>query len=213
MKELKVFKDNNIVEVSNDTHIRTASKDLSTLPDLGTAYDYIQYSDSVWYESYYVKENSIYEFTDAQKAKLLDYVTNWKQPLEEMRKSKIFEINEACQATITGGFKSSALGSEHFYKSTLEEQSTLNSAINLGVTNDFKAQVVNADGTLGERKRYSHTIDQFKQVLADGAIHIGTVIAKKDALEAQANTNIYTDATNTEIDVEATKAAIEEITW
>ena len=101
--------------------------------------------------------------------------------------NKITEIDNACQSAIISGFISNALGSDHFYYSTLEEQANLTSLIALGVTNDFKAQIVNADGTLGERVKHSHTLSELVQVLVHGSTHINDTIDKKDNLKTQIN--------------------------
>lgn len=110
--------------------------------------------------------------------------------LKETKEKKISDINSLCDKAIINGFTSEALGSKHFYYSTLEEQSTLNSLINLGVDNQFKAQKITlVDGieTKEARKPYLHTIDQLRAVLADGFTHIATQVAKKDALKIQIN--------------------------
>lgn len=106
--------------------------------------------------------------------------------LAGIKKEKENEINTACNNAIVSGFYSSVLGIKHFYYSTIAEQSTLNSLVALGVDNGFKAQkvvVVDDDETLEKRIVHNHTHEQLKGVLADGAIHIGTQVAKKDELE------------------------------
>ncbi|RYA23893.1 hypothetical protein CRU96_05660 [Malaciobacter halophilus] len=110
--------------------------------------------------------------------------------LEDIKKQKLNSINNSCNQTIISGFKSKALGSWHFYYSTLEEQSTLNSLITLGVNNNFKAQkisIVDEKEVKEERIKYEHTIEQLREVLKDGATHIAEQIEKKDLLEAQIN--------------------------
>ena len=62
--------------------------------------------------------------------------------LDELKALKIKKINNLCELSIVGGFKSSVLGEEYFYYSTLEEQTTLNSLINLGFDSNFKAQKI-----------------------------------------------------------------------
>lgn len=110
-----------------------------------------------------------------------------KQKLQDLPKEeKINEINNCCENSIVNGFYSSVLGEKHFYYSTIAEQSTLNSLVALGVDNGFKAQkivVVDDVETLEKRIVHNHTHEQLKGVLADGAIHIGTQVAKKDELE------------------------------
>lgn len=116
--------------------------------------------------------------------------TAWETDLKALKDKKLSDINNSCDKAIVSGFKSSALGEEHFYYSTLEEQSTLNLLINLGVDNQFKAQKITlVDGieTKEARKAYPHTIQQLRDVLADGFTHIATQVAKKDNLETQIN--------------------------
>lgn len=110
--------------------------------------------------------------------------------LKEVKEKKIDDINKSCDKAIVSGFTSEALGSKHFYYSTLEEQSTLNSLINLGVDNQFKAQkitLVDQVETKENRIAYSHTIQQLRSILADGFTHIASQVAKKDILETQIN--------------------------
>lgn len=110
--------------------------------------------------------------------------------LKEVKEKKIDDINKTCDKAIVSGFTSEALGSKHFYYSTLEEQSTLNSFINLGVDNQFKAQkitLVDQVETKENRIAYSHTIQQLRSILADGFTHIASQVAKKDILETQIN--------------------------
>ncbi len=110
--------------------------------------------------------------------------------LKEVKEKKIDDINKTCDKAIVSGFTSEALGSKHFYYSTLEEQSTLNSLINLGVDNQFKAQkitLVDQVETIENRIAYSHTIQQLRSILADGFTHTASQVAKKDILETQIN--------------------------
>lgn len=113
-----------------------------------------------------------------------------KKELSILKKSKLNEINSLCELSIVGGFKSSALGEEYFYYSTLEEQTTLSSLINLGFDSNFKAQkisLVEGVEVKEERKQYPHTLAQLRQILIDGAIHIKTQIDRKDELEVLIN--------------------------
>lgn len=141
----------------------------------------IEVTDKVWQEAININANCYEE----GKFIVKDYRT-----VEDIRKQKLNDINSSCDKAIVSGFTSEALGSKHFYYSTLEEQSTLNSLINLGVDNQFKAQkitLVDQVETKEARKAYPHTIQQLRSVLADGFTHIATQVAKKDALEIQIN--------------------------
>ena len=110
--------------------------------------------------------------------------------LKEAKEKKISDIDKLCDISIPSGFTSEALGSKHFYYSTIEEQSTLNSLINLGVDNHFKAQkIVLLEGKEVKESRvvHFHTIEQLRKVLIDGFTHISSQVAKKDILEEQIN--------------------------
>ena len=107
-----------------------------------------------------------------------------------LKASKLLTINTECNKAIVSGFKSSALGEEYFYYSTLEEQTTLNSLVNLGFDSNFKAQKISlVEGVeiKGERKQYPHTLAQLREILIAGATHIKAQIDKKDLLEIQIN--------------------------
>lgn len=113
-----------------------------------------------------------------------------KKEISILKKSKRNEINSLCEVSIISGFKSSALGEEYFYYSTLEEQTTLNSLINLGFDSNLKAQkisLVEGVEVKEERKQYPHTLAQLRQILIDGAIHIKVQIDRKDELEVLIN--------------------------
>lgn len=115
---------------------------------------------------------------------------SWTKDIEAIRASKLLTINTECNKAIVSGFKSSALGEEYFYYSTLEEQTTLNSLINLGFDSNFKAQKISlVEGVeiKGERKQYPHTLAQLREILIAGATHIKAQIDKKDLLEIQIN--------------------------
>ncbi|MGE4382259.1 MAG: hypothetical protein AB7D41_03580 [Arcobacter sp.] len=114
----------------------------------------------------------------------------WIKDIEAIRASKLLIINTECNKAIVSGFKSSTLGEEYFYYSTLEEQTTLNSLINLGFDSNFKAQKISlVEGVeiKGERKQYPHTLAQLREILIAGATHIKAQIDKKDLLEIQIN--------------------------
>ncbi|MFY4767457.1 hypothetical protein ACOTV5_02365 [Aliarcobacter butzleri] len=126
----------------------------------------------------------------------LEYFLNPVPTLEQVKASKLLSINTKCNKDIISGFKSSALGEEYFYYSTLEEQSTLTSLITLGIDSNFKCQkisVVDNVEVKGNRVQVPHTLAQLKQVLADGAIHIKAQIDRKDELEVLINNAITVD--------------------
>ena len=108
--------------------------------------------------------------------------------LKNIKENKKNEIRKHCDDEIVGGFYSFALGEEYFYYSSVEEQSTINSVLTLGISSEFKAQkAITTDGIkkLGARTRIEHTYEQLKDVLLDGALHIGKQVRKKDSLIEQ----------------------------
>lgn len=120
---------------------------------------------------------------------------SWTKDIEAIRASKLLTINTECNKAIVSGFKSSALGEEYFYYSTLEEQTTLNSLINLGFDSNFKAQKISlVEGVeiKEERKQYPHTLAQLREILISGATHIKAQIDRKDLLESQINSEDIT---------------------
>jgi hypothetical protein len=116
--------------------------------------------------------------------------TTWEADIDSIKTSKLLKINNDCNTAIISGFKCSALGSEYFYYSTLEEQSSLVSIITLGIDSNFKAQKITSLNDVErkeERKQYPHTLEQLKQVLGTGAVYIKAQIDKKDLLETRIN--------------------------
>ena len=120
---------------------------------------------------------------------------SWVKDIEVIKASKLLSINTECNKAIISGFKSSALGEEYFYYSTIEEQSTLTSLITLGIDSNFKCQKINIVDNVEvkeNRVQVPHTLAQLKQVLTDGAIHIKAQIDRKDELEALINSQDIT---------------------
>lgn len=158
--------------------IKDSYYDISKIPTPN-----IEVTEKVWQEAINKNANA---YDKVSKS----FIVKDFRTLEDIRKQKLNDINSSCDKAIVSGFTSEALGSKHFYYSTLEEQSTLNSLINLGVDNQFKAQKITlVDGieTKEARKAYPHTIQQLRDVLADGFTHIATQVVKKDTLEAEIN--------------------------
>lgn len=138
-------------------------------------------------------DNDVLTWLDDVQSRPTDEEINLKikeLELQIPKKEKLISINTECNKAIVSGFKSSALGSDYFYYSTIEEQSTLTSLITLGIDSNFKCQKINVVDNVevkGNRVQVPHTLAQLKQVLADGAIHIKTQIDRKDLLESQIN--------------------------
>ncbi|WP_240418233.1 hypothetical protein [Paenibacillus periandrae] len=101
--------------------------------------------------------------------------------LEDIRQSKISILNNACNAAILSGFTSNALEDEHTYDFDYEAQTNLG-----GMLNAIMAEIVTekiywkASGL-----PVPHTINQFKQVYADGLTHKNSLITKYWTLKSQ----------------------------
>lgn len=82
---------------------------------------------------------------------------------EEQISARYYEryaaINEACEAAITSGFWSSALGQQHQYASQLDDQLNLTGAILAGVDTPFACR-----DSQGVKDFRPHTIVQLRQV-------------------------------------------------
>ncbi len=84
--------------------------------------------------------------------------------LDQIKQAKISEINSKAKQEIISGFISNALGTTHLYQSKEVDQLNLIGLVSAGQDDYFKCS---ADG--GSTWKYKlHTIDQLKQVLADG---------------------------------------------
>lgn len=105
-------------------------------------------------------------------------------------------LSVACQAAITAGFSSSALGAAHAYPSQPLDQTNLIGAVSSGLAN---VNFYCADST-GAWARVSHTAAQIKQVLADGATQRMAYSAKLAGFVAQVN-------------AATTVAAVQAIVW
>ncbi|HEX9842410.1 MAG TPA: hypothetical protein VGC20_06650 [bacterium] len=133
------------------------------------------------------------EWLDADHPDLLRYRG---LDLDGRKATRRAALSADCNAAITGGFESDALGSAHRYDSDLEAQVNLVGAASLGAAVDYTCTEV-ATGTKGS---VTHTAAQIKQVLKDGA-------AIKIALLAQYRARVA--------DVEAaeTEAEVEAVVW
>ena len=110
----------------------------------------------------------------------------WVPNIDILKKIKLFNIDKLCKEAILSGFKSSILGKDYFYYSTLEEQSNLNTLVLLKNDAFFKCQEV-VDKEILERKEVLHTIEQLNNLLLDCNSHIKSQIKKKDNLEKLIN--------------------------
>jgi hypothetical protein len=91
-----------------------------------------------------------------------------EQPLPSMDYAaslRIATLSADCEAAITGGFMSEALGTPHAYQSDRDDQLNLVGAVSANADIPFKC----LDGNTGIWAYRPHTAAQLKQVLADGA--------------------------------------------
>ena len=137
----------------------------------------IQVSDEVWEEA--INNNYNYVDVETKTLSFKDFRT-----LEEIKTSKISEINGKCKQEIISGFTSSALGSEHIYESEQTDQLNLIGVVTAGQDDYFKCGVTDANGNVTWNYEL-HTIAQLQQVLVDGKTHKQGLLQKANTLKAQ----------------------------
>ncbi len=92
----------------------------------------------------------------------------WFLGTDEFKIKYYGAINKACESEIVKGFTSSALGSEHTYQASRDDQSNLVGRVASGIDGQFKCY----DGTQWAFK--PHTAEEIRQVLEDGdAVKLG----------------------------------------
>ncbi|TVY09990.1 DUF4376 domain-containing protein [Paenibacillus cremeus] len=110
----------------------------------------------------------------------VDEVQNYPT-LEQVKQTKLDQLNDACNKFILAGFTSDALGEENHYDFDYEAQ------INMGGTlNGITAGMITGDimWKTAEGNK-PHTVNQFKQLYADGMTFKQTNIAKYWTLKNQ----------------------------
>lgn len=107
-------------------------------------------------------------------------------------------INQACEAAITAGFTSVALGEPHFYGSQLEDQLNLN-----GILLADQDSLYPCRDELGSKLFRPHTAKQLRQVGGDFTVFKLQLLHKADQLKQQLDQALVA------IDV----AAMQVITW
>lgn len=134
--------------------------------------------------------------TDAQWATRFDtpYVQNGTlvavsaPTLAEAQVAKIAELTDDCQATILGGYTSSALGAVYTYPSKPTDQQNMIASVLAsllpGVSADWTTPFWCAD-TSGNWAMRLHTPAQIQQVGADGKTHVQLAQVKLANLNAQ----------------------------
>lgn len=98
--------------------------------------------------------------------------------LADIKAEQISMLSEQCQQSICGGFQSSGLGSPTWYDSEEVDQLNLvGASLSTGPTPtnpdgtsiEYAVRPINGDGSLAPKTYVSHTHDQLKTVLGDGA--------------------------------------------
>jgi hypothetical protein len=132
-------------------------------------------------------------------------ITEWNnpnpQPTQDQIDSAWFEVckqlkkddlSQLCNAAITGGFKSSALGIEHVYPCDDEAQRNFNTTINRFL---IDPNYTSTGFKTLDAGYLSHTKSQFFQVFCDGhnggfsyILHLNDLKAKIDKLSYPTNT-------------------------
>jgi len=137
----------------------------------------IQVGNEVWEEAI----NNNYNCVDVPSKTLnrKDFRT-----LEETKNFKINEINAACAKEIINGFRSDALGNTRVYQSEQLDQLNLIGVVTAGQDDYFKCGVEDANGSVTWNYE-SHTIEQLRQVLADGKTHKQSLLQKANMLKQQ----------------------------
>jgi len=86
--------------------------------------------------------------------------------LDQVKEAKRAALNDLCNAQISAGFTSDALGTTHGYGGALEDQINLIGSASLGMDVVY----VCTDVATSIKGVYPHTAAQIKKVLVDGAI-------------------------------------------
>ena len=121
--------------------------------------------------------------------------------LQQAKDYKSQELNTNCDATICGGFTSTALGTEHYYQSGRDDQLNLLGLKIAGVDANWKTGTIQADGiTILWELNTPHTASQIQQVFSDGVTFKMTQLEKCDTLKKQ-------------VDSATTVAEVEAIVW
>lgn len=126
------------------------------------------------------------EFTDAEI-------------IAQSKQSKLIELEALCEAQIVSGFTSSALGSEHWYKSEQIDQLNLIGVVTGGTDDYFKSGIKDTQGVI-TWDWVLHTSAQLKQVLNDGKNVKTTLLQKLTMQKAQ-------------VDLATTLAEVEAVVW
>ena len=119
MLKIEVRKEQNNIVIDNATYPNSVvCTDITTAPDIGVEYIYLQWSDAVWYEKFYVDlNNHIQAFTEEQLLYIEDICTNWIQPLGQegnltLEQSRVLKNKEILSA-FNGAVKTIVSAQDH----------------------------------------------------------------------------------------------------
>lgn len=145
------------------------------------------------------KNNEVFAFEDDAKKEIVDKIVKKlglteiseaqfneliAPKIDDVKLSKIGEINTACEKEIVAGFKSDALGTSHNYQSEQIDQLNLIGVVTAGQDDYFKCGVEDADGNVVWNYEM-HTIAQLQKVLQDGKAIAQGLLQKANTLKAQ----------------------------
>lgn len=116
----------------------------------------------------------------------------------DIHREKHTAINEACEAAITAGFTSDALGSSHLYASQLDDQLNLTGAVLRGLDMPYACR-----DEQGVKDFRMHTAEQLRHVGDDFTLYKLQLLQHANALKQQL------DAALDDGDL----VALESITW
>ncbi len=101
-------------------------------------------------------------------------------PTEHRYRTQIAAINQACEAAITAGFTSEALGAPHFYSSQLDDQLNLTGAVLRGLDMPYACR-----DEQGVKEFRLHTAEQLRQVGDDFTLYKLQLLQHANALKQQ----------------------------
>ena len=157
MLEIKVYKDNGAIDITNDTYNNVVCTDINLAPDIGVEYQYLQWNDAIWADNYYVDmNNSLFAFTDAMIATVAKAVVEWVQPLgqegnptlEQAKVIKLSKLNESFNKAVSS--ITTALPHEMISWRKQENEARAYTADSTVATPFIDAQLITRD--LGETK-------------------------------------------------------------
>lgn len=122
----------------------------------------------------------------------------WVPDPQAVRTTRVQGLNRACEAAITAGFRSDALGAPHQYSSQLDDQLNLTGAILRGLDMPYACR-----DEQGVRAFRLHTAEQLRQVGDDFTLYKLQLLQRANALKQQLDLALAAG------DIEAMQA----ITW